>query len=38
MEKTIKTAITFFPMGGFLGILDMLFYATWPTIGDNAAG
>ena len=37
MEKTIKTAITFFPMGGFLGILDMLFYATWPTIGDNAA-
>ena len=37
MVKNTKIAITFFPMGGFLGILDMLFHATWPTIGVNAA-
>ena len=33
MVKNAKTAITFFSGGG---ILDMVFYATWPTIGDNA--
>ena len=37
MVKSTKMAITFFAMGGFLGILDMLFHATWPTVGVNAA-
>ena len=32
--KNYKNCYNFFSYGG---ILDMLFYATWETIGDNAA-